>query len=122
MDRPKILVIDDSGLLLRNIKAQLDADFDVQIAVSGVLGIKAFQAAPADLVLLDYEMPGLNGVETYNFIRNLPCGAKVPIIFLTSMDSREIVIEIMKLQPQGFLLKPPNTVKLLEAIRNALRK
>lgn len=115
-----ILVIDDSGLILRNIKDILQNDYDVKIAVSGKLALKMIPEFKPDVILLDYEMPEMNGSQTFDEIRKLPEGADIPIIYLTSVDDRSVIVELMRKKPTGYLLKPVKQVKLREAIMKAL--
>lgn len=115
-----ILVIDDSGLILRNIKDILQNDYDVKIAVSGKLALKMIPEFKPDVILLDYEMPEMNGSQTFDAIRKLPEGADIPIIYLTSVDDRSVIVELMRKKPTGYLLKPVKQAKLREAIMKAL--
>lgn len=115
-----ILVIDDSGLILRNIKDILQNDYDVKIAVSGKLALKMIPEFKPDVILLDYEMPEMNGSQTFDEIRKLPEGADIPIIYLTSVDDRSVIVELMRKKPTGYLLKPVKQAKLREAIMKAL--
>lgn len=73
-----------------------------------------------DVILLDYEMPVMNGAEVFDEIRKLPDGKDVPIIFLTSMDDKDTIVELMKKNPFGYLLKPTNWTKLQENLQKAL--
>jgi CheY-like chemotaxis protein len=62
--RPKILVIDDTPTDLLMLGAALSADFDLQTATSGPLGLALAQKSPPDLILLDVMMLGMDGYET----------------------------------------------------------
>ena len=115
-----ILIIDDSGLVLRSIREVLLPRYNVILANSGKMGIKQFTDYHPDLILLDYEMPEMNGSETFDAIRALPDGDKVPIVYLTSMDDRATIIELMKKKPAGYILKPAKSLKLIEIIAKAL--
>ena len=116
----RVLVIDDSGLVLRSIKDILQNEYEVKIAVSGKLALRVIPEFMPDVILLDYEMPVMNGAETFDEIRKLPGTATTPIIFLTSMDDKDTIYELMQKKPAGYILKPPNIVKLQEAIVKAL--
>ncbi len=118
--KPKLLIVDDSGVLLRNVKSLLDDKYDVSIAISGKVALKLIPALQPDLVILDYEMPEMNGKETFDEIRKLPAGAHVPIIYLTSADDRETIMQLMAQKPSGYVLKPVDINRLRESIANAL--
>lgn len=115
-----VLLIDDSGLVLRSMKEILQNEYDVKIAISGKLALKMIPEVRPDVILLDYEMPEMNGAEVFDEIRKLPAFVDVPIIFLTSMDDKATIVELMKRKPSGYLLKPTNQIRLYEAIRHAL--
>ena len=114
------LLIDDSGLVLRSMKDILQNEYDVKIAISGKLALKMIPEVRPDVILLDYEMPEMNGAEVFDEIRKLPAFVNVPIIFLTSMDDKATIVELMKRKPSGYLLKPTNQIRLYEAIHRAL--
>lgn len=115
-----VLIIDDSGLVLRSMKDILQSEYEVKIAISGKLGLKLIPEVRPDVVLLDYEMPVMNGSEVFDEIRKLPEGKELPIIFLTSMDDKNIIMELMQKKPHGYLLKPAKQAKLHAAIQKAL--
>ena len=56
-----VLLIDDSGLVLRSMKDILQNEYDVKIAISGKLALKMIPEVRPDVILLDYEMPEMNG-------------------------------------------------------------
>ena len=75
-----------------------------------------------DLILLDYEMPEMNGKQVLEKIREQEEYADVPVVFLTSMDSRETVIELLALQPAGYILKPVESQVLLDRLEDIIGK
>lgn len=95
--------------------------YTVDIAVSGVLALKRLNDVKPDLILLDYEMPEMNGMETFREIKKIPGAESIPIIFLSGIDDVVTVENIMSLNPEGYILKPPNTTKLLQLIEKTLR-
>lgn len=115
-----VLIIDDSGLVLRSMKDILQNEYEVKLAISGRLALKLIPDVRPDLILLDYEMPDMNGSEVFDEIRKLPEGKNIPIIFLTSMDDKNIIMELMQKKPSGYLLKPAKQAKLRAAIQKAL--
>lgn len=115
-----VLVVDDSGLVLRSIKETLQNKYEVKIAVSGKLALRIIPEFKPDVILLDYEMPDMNGATTFDEIRKIPGAEETPIIFLTSMDDKDTIVELMCKKPSGYLLKPTNANKLQETISKAL--
>ena len=108
----KILVVDDSGAMLRNVKGWLENKYKVILANSGAMAIKYLSLEKPDLILLDYEMPVVNGKQVLEMIRTEVDFADVPVIFLTSKGDRESVMDVMSLKPEGYLLKtmPPEEI------------
>lgn len=119
-EKKKVLVIDDNGMTLRHIRDLLMEEYDVSIAVSGEIGLKQVEQTKPDIILLDYEMPEMNGKETFEKIRSLKDGEKVPIVFLTSMDDKGTIDDLMALKPAGYLMKPPEANAIKKAIEEAL--
>lgn len=110
--RKKILVVDDSGAMLRNVKGWLEGKYQVVLANSGMMAIKYLTQSRPDLILLDYEMPVCDGKQVLEMIRAESDFSDVPVIFLTSKGDRESVLNVMALKPSGYLLKtlPPEQI------------
>lgn len=118
--RKKILVIDDSSMILGSVSNMLGSKYKVYCATSGPKAMEIIEVNPPDLIFLDYAMPDFNGKDTYEFIKQHPGMEDVPIIFLTAMSDPEHVRELIKLKPAGYLLKPPTPFKILEAAQKHL--
>lgn len=121
-DKKKILVIDDSAIQLRSVKSLLEKKYDVSIAISGELGVRMAEEQCPDVILLDYLMPYLDGIGTYELIRNTESCANVPIIFMTGVSDRNKIVEALKLAPFGYVLKPIQSEKMMNLIEKALRE
>lgn len=111
--KQKILVVDDSGLILQAMKELLGKDYDVATATSGMSAIRCIMLNRPDLVLLDYEMPVCDGSQVLEMIRSEKDFADIPVIFLTGRTDRESVQKVLALKPAGYLLKaqPPELIK-----------
>ena len=116
-----ILIVDDSMLVLRNVKRLLKEKYEVSIAESGNQAIQIMQKRKIDLVLLDYEMPGWDGRKTLEAMRKDPDLADIPVVFLTGISEREHILSVLQLNPAGYLLKPTNQEKLIETIESVLQ-
>ena len=117
-----ILVVDDNAMVLRNIKSILEKNYSVAVAPSGVHAFISIGKKVPDLILLDYEMPEMNGKEVLEKLQATKEYADIPVIFLTSMDNREIVMELLALKPAGYILKPADSGMLLERIEDIIGK
>lgn len=121
-EKTHILVVDDNAMVLRNIKGILEQDYSVAVAPSGVHAFISIGKKMPDLILLDYEMPEMNGKQVLQKIREQEEYADIPVVFLTSMDTRETVIELLALQPAGYILKPVDSQMLLERLEDIIGK
>ena len=116
-----ILVVDDNALVLRNVKTILEEEYNVIIANNGEKGLEFARTRKPDLILLDYEMPGMNGNEVFAKIKEDSELCNIPVIFLTSVSEKNQIMEVMKNRPNGYILKPPAKDKLIEVIKGALK-
>lgn len=120
MGKKKIMVIDDSAILLRTAKQLLEEKYDIQMAVSGDYALRMLQKGLPDLILLDYDMPQMNGVETLRKIRH-SYGNRIPVIFLTGVNDKERIKEALEMDIAGYILKPFDKNRLLDAIGKAIQ-
>lgn len=120
--KKKILVVDDSGAMLRNVKGWLEDRYQVILANSGAMAIKYLTLNRPDLVLLDYEMPVVNGKQVLEMIRTEVEFSDVPVIFLTSKDDKESILQVMSLRPDGYLLKTLKPEEIVKAVDDFFEK
>ena len=116
VEKKTILVVDDSGAMLRNVKAWLEDKYQIVLANSGVMALKYLTMNHPDLVLLDYEMPVCDGRQILEMMRAEPDFADIPVIFLTSKSDRESVMKVTALKPDGYLLKTMEPAKIVQAV------
>lgn len=121
-NKKKILVVDDSGAMLRNVKGWLEEQYQVILANSGAMAIKYLAMNRPDLVLLDYEMPVVDGKQVLEMIRSEHEFADIPVIFLTSKGDRESVMKVMALKPEGYLLKTMEPAQIIQAVNDFFEK
>ncbi len=123
-ERPKtILVVDDSPAMLRTMQSMLSSrQYRVIFATSGPQAIATIAKDRPDLILLDYEMPVVNGKMTLEMLRSEESTKDIPVVFLTGMNDKRYVEAIIGLKPEGYLLKPPSEERIFEAIEQILGK
>lgn len=117
MKKKHILIIDDSAMSLRSIKATLDQTYEVSVAMDGEKGLALAKKKHPDLILLDYEMPGWDGKKTLEEIRNDEEIMDIPVMFLTGVADKEHISAVLGLNPIGYLLKPVEQSKLLQMVQ-----
>ncbi len=120
--KKKILVVDDSGAMLRTVKEWLEDRYQVFLANSGAMAIKYLAMNKPDLILLDYEMPICDGSQVLEMIRAESDFADIPVIFLTGKNDRESVIKVSTLRPEGYLLKSMEAEHIIKAIDQFFEK
>lgn len=120
--RKTVLLVDDAGVQLRAMEGMLKKDYDVKMATSGKEAIALIKKDCPDLILLDYNMPGCDGRETFELIQNEENGKDVPIVFVTGVNEKERIKEALKLKPEGYLVKPVKREELLETVRRVFEK
>ncbi len=116
-----VLIVDDE----KNMRSSLTTTFRlggyrVDTAENGHRALEIVERGGVDLVLLDLQMPGIDGYETLRELRRK--GHEVPVIFLTAHGSVERAVEAVKLGAFDFIEKPPHADKILLAARNAMRQ
>lgn len=121
-NKRKILVVDDSGAMLRNVKGWLEDQYQVILANSGAMAMKYLSRNKPDLVLLDYEMPIVDGSQVLGMIRSENEFADIPVIFLTSKGDKESVMKVMGLKPDGYILKNTEPAQIVQFIHDFFEK
>jgi class 3 adenylate cyclase/DNA-binding response OmpR family regulator len=122
MNKPlKVLVIDDSFDAREFTVEYLlkPNNFLVEVAEDGLIGLSKALKTTSDLILLDYELPKLNGVQVLRRLRE--CGIKTPVILTTSHGSEQLAVEVFLLGVQNYLIKPFTVEDGMRAIEDALR-
>ncbi|MBR5969291.1 MAG: response regulator [Lachnospiraceae bacterium] len=112
----RILVVDDDATMLRTMKDMLSGRYRVYTANSGMNAIQMLVSTEVDLVLLDYEMPVVKGPQILEMIRSETHTKDLPVMFLTSKNDRESIIEVMSLNPVNYLLKSLPQAEILSKI------
>ncbi len=117
MDALKILCVDDSRLVQALIVHGLAPyDVDVRVASNGEEGYAILQREQPDLVLLDYKMPLLNGVEFLGRMRQEMAFRNTPVIMITSERTPEMVANIVRAGVNDYIVKPFNETLLVNRI------
>lgn len=118
----RILLVDDDPLMLQNYKEMLAGTYRVYTANSGVNALQLLVNTQVDLILLDYEMPVINGPQILEMLRSEEHTKDIPVIFLTSNSDRESIIKVMSLNPANYLLKSQPRSEIFAQIKAFFEK
>lgn len=115
----RILVVDDDDQLRTSFcKLLKEENYFVVAAASGEDGIEIVKHNSLDLVMLDMQLPGMNGMETFKQIREID--SKLPVIIVTAYGTTDIAIKATKMGAYDYVLKPFEVPDMLNLIRQAI--
>ncbi len=114
--KKRILAVDDTALTLMRISNTLRDEYDVSTVNSGIRALKYLEEQKPDLILLDIQMAQKDGIETLREIRAMKDRADIPVIMLTAVEDKDIVLKSAKLGICDYVLKPFSAETLLDRI------
>lgn len=120
LGRPRILIVDDSTIIHKTIKSYLEDEYDISSAISGAAALRFLKAKEVNLILLDYEMPEMDGIEVLKQLRSDPATKDIPVVFLTGINDATKIQKALVMKPDGYLLKPIDKEPLLEKIKDLI--
>ena len=115
--KKKILIVDDDPNYMSLVREWMVKDYQVSMVTSGMRAIKWLASNKVDLILLDYEMPVTSGPKVLEMLRAEDDTKGIPVIFLTGNDSKESVMSVVDLKPQGYFLKTMPKDEFLNKIK-----
>jgi DNA-binding response OmpR family regulator len=102
-----ILIVDDDPAMLKMAGEVLRADFEVSCAKSGLEAVSLVgNDFLPDIILLDVDMPGMNGFAALRKLRGIPAAADIPVIFLTGVNTIEAELEGLAAGGVDYIIKP----------------
>jgi CheY-like chemotaxis protein len=123
---PVILAVDDSSFILDQIEEILDQGlkkneiYELRKTKSSLTALKIFHEETVSLVLLDIDMPGMDGLEFLEYLKKQIYFKQTKIIFITSHAESNVVRQALKLGANGYIVKPIAADKLLAMVRKEL--
>ncbi|MGV8121934.1 MAG: PAS domain S-box protein [Candidatus Xenobiia bacterium LiM19] len=122
----RILLVEDNsdhGLLIKTRLKKLDESFQLFIVETGEEALQFLEKNTIDLILSDYELPGMNGIEMLQKLRNK--GVDIPCVFLTAQGSEQIAIEALRAGASDYFNKEEGLARyerLVNSINKAINK
>ncbi len=114
--RKCILIVDDDLTYLQMVREWLKDTYRVGMANSGTQAVAWLATNKADLILLDYDMPVLDGPKVLEMLKSESFSNSTPVMFLTGKNDRDSVTNVISLKPADYLLKTISKDKLLETL------
>ncbi len=112
----KIAIIEDDPVISQMYRMKFEADgFEVNMADNGLRGVEMVEKVSPDIILLDLQMPQMNGVEALTEIRSHDWGKDVPVLILTNLGREEAPDELKKLNVTNYIVKADLTPKQVVA-------
>ncbi len=120
--KQKVLAVDDNSISLAAIEQELKEIYEVIPLNSGARALQYLKRERPDLILLDIQMEGKDGIETLKDIREMEECKNIPVIMLTSIKDKDIVLESAKLKVEDYIVKPFNKLDLRDRVERVLKK
>jgi len=118
----KIAIIEDDPVINQMYRMKFEADgFEVQIADNGKRGVELVEGFLPDIILLDLQMPHMNGAEALEHIRSHDWGKTIPVIILTNLGEEEAPKSLRDLGIHSYIVKADLTPRqVVSRVKEAL--
>ncbi len=122
-DKKSIVAVDDSGLILKVLEKLLSEEYAYHAFSKGMRALKYLKdEKKPDLIILDIDMPEINGYEMLEMIREKDELKEVPVLFLTSNNDKEHVIKAIKGGANDYTVKPIDEEVFMDKVRKLLNE
>ncbi len=121
--RPKVLMVDDEIDYLTLLKLKLvNEGFTVLVTDNSRDALFLMEREHPDILVADVVMPGMDGLEMYRKMREIPGVGDTPVLFLSARDDTKMKVEALHLGAEDYLVKPVDLKELAARIRNIIRR
>lgn len=119
----RIAIIEDDSVIAQMYRMKLESEgFEVDVTSNGRSGVDLVAERDPDLILLDIQMPEMNGAEALKRIRKLPHGAQIPVIVLTNLGEQEAPADLRQLDISSYIVKADLTPRqVVERVKRTLK-
>lgn len=121
-NKPMVLIVDDNQNILRFLTFLLGDEFDVIVAQNGKKGLELVNRFHPDLIITDYMMPEMDGMELCKYIKSTQEYASTPVIMLTAKGDVTDRIKGKELGADEYIQKPFNSTELLTSVRKLIKE
>lgn len=123
LESVKILSVDDSSIVRKIIRSAVEVlNYELIEAADGAdaLAILDSESANIILILLDWNMPGMNGFDFLTTIKNHPEFKKIPVMMVTTESEKENIVKAVKAGAAHYMIKPFTTEELIKKVMECL--
>lgn len=122
-DRPRVLVVEDEPAQREVLAYNLEAEgYSVAKAENGDEALLLFDENPPDVVVLDWMLPGVSGIEVCRRLKSKPESRSVPIIMLSARSEEVDRVRGLETGADDYVVKPYSVVELMARVRSQLRR
>lgn len=119
--RKSIMVVDDDESMRMLIGSCFDNEYEITFHTNGVEAMRHIRdISLPDMILLDMEMPDMNGRVFLRRLKYMPQYKDIPVIFISSVNSESIISSMMRLGVQDYVVKPFNRQELIDKVKKIL--
>ncbi|MDR0946337.1 MAG: response regulator [Ruminococcus sp.] len=118
--KPTIVIVDDDPVGLNTVISILGDIYNCVPIPSGIVALKFFEKHTADLVILDYNMPQMNGIEVLRALQENEKTDHIPVIFVTGVDDEDGEVSALREGASDYVLKPIRPTVLVTRVKNQL--
>ncbi len=122
-DKKSIVAVDDSGIILKMLEKLLGEEYAYSGFSKGMRALKFLKETKApDLIILDIEMPEIDGYAMLDMIRRKDELKEVPVLFLTSNNEKEHVVKAIRAGVNDYIVKPIDENVFMDKVRKILKE
>ncbi len=122
-DKKSIVAVDDSGIILKMLEKLLGEEYAYSGFSKGLRALRYLkEARTPDLIILDIEMPEIDGYKMLEMIQKKDELKEVPVLFLTSNNEKEHVVKAIKAGVKDYIVKPVDEDVFMEKVRRLLKE
>jgi PleD family two-component response regulator len=113
-----VLIVDDDEFQQAFLALMLEPEgYQVKFASSGTEALRQLHQAPVDLILMDFKLPDMNGLEVTKRLKDEPRLAAIPVIMISGNSERDVVVGSRRMGAVDFIVKPVESGVLLDRVR-----